>query len=276
MLMAHHYIKISPKLDIYMQVHPFSYYKNMIIKNNLHFIKLNHVYFELLYWLKNKHTKMEASEMLRVHDETLNLDVENIIKNIEKTSIILGVSNVLHVYDLKLGNKTFRDLDYQNAEVIKDTVPPNYVPHSALIWKYFCLTNELSEFFKEIKDYSIVVVGMDHLKELNSIFPNMKHYALTFESCTVENREKHLYELYNLINDGKKNIVLFQAGEPYSTWLIYKLSFELKIKNCSLIDMGRALDYFCPNRKMIESDKKKSEGLLHDFSNQRWMNLKLK
>lgn len=275
MLFSHSYFNLSPDNNLLVQIHPMSFYTNYIKNNDLHFIKLNHVYFEALYWLNNKHEKIEAAEMLRLHDESLLRDVENIIRSVDKTKIILGVSNIQNVPNFKWGkNKGSRILDHINAKVVKELIPDGYIPHSASVWKYFCVTNEINYFIEEVKKHSVVVVGMDHLKELVSIFPNLRHFILTFESCVPENRQKVLDSLYEYINDGVKKVVLFQAGEPFSTWLIYKLSKDYKVENCSMIDMGRALDYFCPNRKMIESDKKKCEGLYQDFNNQRWMNLK--
>ena len=225
------------------------------------FVKMNHSFWEMksgnLLWKRN---------YLKIFDENIINDVFSIIKNIEKTKIILAASSV--------GAPKFEgnNLKYEIilSKTIKDSLPKNYIPYYAVLWKSYVLNKTISKFFDKLKGKKIIVVGMIHLHELkNNLkqFSNMVHYVLDFSSSKENKRHKILNEMKNLIEND--TVFIIQAGDIFSTWIIYHLS-SFSNKNCSFIDMGRSLDYFCPNRKMSKKDEEIYPLNLNSFYHQPW------
>lgn len=277
-------MSLSDGIDLHVVVHPLFFYIRKIMKGNLYFSKLNHSFFEFLiydymYENKIKDNKIEYIEMKKnidawtsVHDRDIIFEVVDIIRSINNTDIILGVNNVKHVSNLKLSNnKNNRYIEKLSAIKILSLIPSGYIPHSSSLWKYECIKNGLEKFIDEVNNHEVIIVGMSHLVELSKKFKNMKHYEINFSSNKKNNRKKVLNDLYEIsCNNSNKKVILFQAGEVFSLWLIYNLSHVLRVKNCSLIDMGRSLDFYCPNREF----KKENiiEGVSCDFKCQKWMN----
>jgi hypothetical protein len=157
------------------------------------------------------------------------------------------------------------------SKTIKDSLPKDYSPYYAVLWKSYVLNETISKFFDKLKGKKIIVVGMIHLYELkNNLkqFSNMVHYVLDFSSSKENKKYKILNELKNLIEND--TVFIIQAGDIFSTWIIYHLSY-FSNKNCSFIDMGRSLDYFCPNKKMSKKDEEIYPLDLNNFYHQPWL-----
>ena len=250
--------------DVILQIPSLNYYLNKIKKGNFYFIKINHAFWDML---AAEGSAIKAYRCL--FDKKLLKEVIKIIKNIDETNIILAVN--------PMGGPMDSPQDIVDAErrsviagiAIKKLIPNNYIPHHAGIWKIESRKNDLLNFFDYIRNHSVVVVGMEHLSEIKNTcnLVDFKHYKLSLRSSEQKNRHKVLSDLIDLCQDSKQKIMLFQAGDLFSTWLIYNMVQSKKINNCSLIDMGRSLDMYCPNRTLTENDAKfaKKIGLLKDF-----------
>ena len=144
-----------------------------IIKNkNLYFMKMSHAWWQLLagkqFW---------KSKFKKDHDEELIDEVKEIIKNIDKTDIILAV-NTKDIFQ-NIGIKNYKELE----EIIIKSIPENYQPHFGGIWKKYVLNKTISKFFDHIKNNEVIVIGFDHLKELKITleFLNFNFYQFFFE-----------------------------------------------------------------------------------------------
>lgn len=232
-----------------------------IIKNkNLYFTKMNHAWWQLLAGKNFWKLKFEKD-----HDEELIDEVKKIIKTIDKTDIILAVNTKTPYLDR--GIKNHKELE----KVIIESIPEKYQPHFGGIWKRYVLNKTISKFFDHIKNNEIIVVGLDHLKELKTTLelPNFNFYQLFFDSSRNEKRLKVLDDILKIVNVYGKKCVLIQAGELFSAWLVYNLRFKTTNQECSFIDMGRSIDKFCPNRTYSDDIKKFN---FIDFKDQIWMN----
>lgn len=76
------------------------------------------------------------------------------------------------------------------------------------------------------------------------------------------------------MSETKNTFLLLQAGDLFSTWIIYHL--KNKVKNCSIIDMGRALDVLAldENLAFAEEDQKLGNLIFSDFKKQDWIKFK--
>jgi hypothetical protein len=238
------------------------YYIDIIKNKNLHFIKMNHAWWQLLagkqFW---------ESKFKKHHDKELIDEVKEIIKNIDKTDIILAVNDD----DPYQTNKKIHE---ELEEIIIKSIPEKYQPHFGGIWKKYVLDKTISKFFDHIKNNEVIVVGFDHLKELKITleFPNFNFYQLFFDSSRNEKRLEVMNDILKIVNAHGKKYVLIQAGELFSAWLVYNLRFKTTNQECSFIDMGRSIDKFCPNRTYTGDVKKFN---LVDFKQQLWMGRKI-
>jgi hypothetical protein len=243
----------SPKVE---------YYIDIIKNKNLYFIKMNHAWWQLLAGKEFWKVKFK-----KCHDKELIDEVKEIIKNIDKTDIVLAVNDD---DPYQTNKKIHKELN----EIIIKSIPENYQPHFGWIWKKYVLNKTIDKFFDHIKNNEVIVVGFDHLKELETTlkFTNFNFYQLFFDSSRNEKRLEVLDDLLKIVNVSGKKCVLIQAGELFSSWLVYNLRFKTTNQECSFIDMGRSLDKFCPNR-IYSDDIKKFD--LSDFKNQAWMSRKI-
>lgn len=243
------------------------------IKNGISFVKINHSFWEMLSgderWI-NAYSKL--------FDKKIIDEVKFILTNIDKSKIKIAVSAVgCHTM-----NGEDIDLEKKIALTIKKNLPKDVLPFYAVCWKIYALDGSLKLFFEKIRNKKIIVVGLMHLFELEKKLNLSKfyHYELDLSSSRPIKRMKVLKDLKKIAKflkssskeegDDEEVIFIFQAGELFSTWLIYNLS-KLNIKKFSFIDMGRSLDYFCPNKKMIKKDENIYPLKLRNFYNQIWL-----
>ena len=270
--------KLSHQVDYLVEIKKIDFYIKRIKCKNLIFAKINHAFFEFLcFYDQDKFSKLfEASKFwLDIHDIDIITEVRDIISNIDSTNIILGVSNIPYISNFSFGTNQTNFTQDLIAEKIKMVLPRKYLAHSACIWKYFTITKQIHKLYECLNEFEVIVVGMNHLKELEYTLglSNLLFYKINIDSSRKQNRYKVLDEIYKFYDIKKKQVFIFQAGEMFSAWLIYKLLYDKNIKNCSLIDMGRSLDYYCPNRKLENIDSEKP--CLYDFYNQKWIQLHL-
>ena len=241
------------------------YYIDIAKNKNLYFVKMNHAWWQLLAGRNFWKVRYEKN-----HDKELIDEVKNIIKNIDKTDIILAVSTIDPFQNVKKNKRKYEELE----EVILKSIPDNYQPHYGSIWKRYVNNKTINKFFDHIKNHEIIVVGLNHLKELKNTleFSNFNFFELFFDSSKNEKRIQVLEEILKIVNISGKKYVLIQAGELFSTWLIYNLRIKTTNNDCSFIDMGRSIDKFCPNRT-YDGDIKKFNFI--DFKQQAWMNKKI-
>lgn len=228
-----------------------NFYINKIENDSLHFIKINHAFWDMLAG----HGKI-LKGYISLHDKELIKDDINIVKNIHKTNIILAVNPKGGPINTP---EEIKDSDQRliyASHALTNTIPSNYIPHHAGIWKIESRKDGLKRFFDVIKKYQVIVVGLQHLYEMKKTcnLPNFKHYVLSFKSSRNKKRFKILNDLIKICGTSEKKIVLIQAGDLFATWLVYNLATSKNVKNCSVIDMGRSLDFYCPNRELSDED----------------------
>lgn len=234
------------------------HYINRLKNGGFYFVKINHAFWEMLsgnkYW---------TDLYLKIHDKDLIDEVLGIIKTIDKTNILLAVSNLGPPHYMRKS-----DSEIAMSKKIIEILPEGYIAHFACNWKIFSLDGSIHKFYDVIREKKLVIVGMEHLEILRDTLnlKNMLHYKLTFQSSQKITRDIILNDLLAIANKDEKTIFIFQAGDLFSTWLIYHMSQKMIFKNCSLIDMGRSVDIFCANRTLCEQDK----NILPDFFNQKW------
>ncbi len=242
------------------------YYIDIVRKGNLYFVKMNHAWWQYLagkkFWLSRYH---------KLHDKELISEVKDIIKNIDKSDIVMAVSDVGPLEHIGKFKKKQLELE----EVMIRHMPDNYQPHFGCIWKKYVLQKKISKFFNCINDYEVIVVGLEHLKEVETTlkFSNFLFHQIYITSSKNNERQKVLDDLLNIADKPGKKIFLIQAGELFATWLVYHLRYKTKNDQCSFIDIGRAIDAFCPTRKVSQEMKK--TGVFTDFKHQLWMSRKI-
>lgn len=238
---------LSPKIGFFIDC----------IDDGISFAKINHSFWEMLsgdhYWI---------DVFLKRHGKNFINEVKFIIKNIDKTNIKFAVSCK--------GPPSYSKNNLHST--IKKHLPDNYIPYYAFCWKSFALDNSLKLFFEKIKNKKIVLVGLNHIGELSKTFSftDCFHYCLSMDSCYEKERLKVLDDLKTLAETKSEKIFIFQAGEIFSTWLIYNLN-KLNIQKNSYIDMGRSIDIYCPNKKLTLKDKNLYPFSIESFMNQPWM-----
>lgn len=242
-----------------------NYYINLLQNNNLYFFKMNHAWWQYLagmrFWI---------AQYNKYHDKELMEEVKSIIGNIHETDIIMAVSNIGPLYDI--GKNKKRDTILE--KIILQYMPKNYQPHFGGIWKKYSLDKSINKFFESVKNFQITVVGFEHLQELKQSlnFDNFNFYKLSYDSSRNEKRHKVLSDLLEIANSNNyRKVFLIQAGELFATWLVYHLRKNVSNHVCSFVDMGRALDMFCPNRTFHEDIRKFG---FYDFKKQLWMGRK--
>jgi len=257
---------------------PISYYCERLKKlNYFHFIKLNERYWQQLngdQWFTQQTVKACGGDQILY-------DIENYLKyfDIHSEVVIIAVSH-LGPPQLwanpeaasRIGHRSFDPIESINR--IRKTVPPGYIPHFALNWKIYTLRNEIIELYNTMKDYHIVTVGFEHLKEVKHTlgFNFHSHINLTHDTVnTVKKREmlgEHILSHYKSEQNGKPLVYLLQAGEIISAWLIARLTD--KIQKAFLIDIGRAIDAFTPNRHYAQDNLVFNE-LVGSIEKQLWL-----
>lgn len=227
-------------------------------KNGFSFIKANHGFWDLFsndpFW-KEKYQQ--------IFDIDLINEVKEIILNISKFNIDLAVSPI--------GTpRQMFSVESNLSVLIKKCLPNNYVPYYAVCWKIYALSGQFNYFFESIVNKKIVIVGLEHLREVKQSFSknNIENFVIDFTSSKPKNRNRILENLKNKIHPD--TVFLFQAGDIFSTWLIHKLSF-ISCEGCSFIDVGRSIDYYCPNKFLNDIDTKLYPLELNNFYNQPWL-----
>lgn len=206
---------------------------------------------------------------LKIHERSFVDEVIEIVRNIEKFDTILAVSVVGAPQQLK--QKNIKHYTYLSKKM-NDFLPKWLIPHYSGIWKQSCLDNNFYKFIDEIKKYKVVMIGLPHTKEFlyNSNIENYIHYSLNLKSSSVNNRFNVLNDLKNIsLKTQEDKVYLFQCGELFSTWLIFNLN-KILPENVFLIDIGRAIDIYCPNRE-IHGDE---NNVFLDFKNQLWLRMR--
>lgn len=158
------------------------------------------------------------------------------------------------------------------ADVISSLLPPKLIPTIGTIWKEATINKNINIFFDVIKEKRVIIVGLEHLKECitNLKLKNAFHFLLLIDD--IKRKECILKKLTEIHEPN--TVFLFQAGCMFSSWLIYNL--HLLISQKFLIDMGRSLDYWCPNRRFSNEDLLRQPSLekrFEDFQNQDWLKL---
>jgi hypothetical protein len=233
------------------------------------FCKLNHAFWDVAI----NHLKLKDNEnypaflpqgWLALHGRELLADLLLIVKDIPKTNIFLGVSN-MGVPDLEISkNYLFYYTPIQEmAQFIKNQFPEDYKLYYGPIWKKYAIENSLLKFMKKISNYPMIVVGLKHLSGMKQKLKIDKFYHVVLDYKATLIRESILKEIINIRSKIKEPVViLFQAGESVSTWLIYHLRNQ---KNTFLLDMGRAIDLW--------SFKPQMHHFVPDINNQMWVKM---
>lgn len=255
-------VKLSAE-DPYRVFKPhINYFINKIIKKE-HFLfaKINHAFWQMLDDDDPWRTMYET-----LHDDDLIKEVLSIIKNINKTNIMLAVS---HIGPPQLPNAF---VAVPIIEQIKKALPSNYIPYYGVVWKEAELNGSIVPFYEALKKMRTIIVGLNHLSKNKH---NFEHFELDLNSSKPENRNKVLNELEKTISSKNEDcVVLLQAGDLFSTWIIYHL--RNRVKNCSIIDMGRALDALVSTEHLVFSKKDQELGssIFKDFNKQDWIRYK--
>lgn len=236
------------------------------IKNNefFCFCKLNHAFWDALtnfqHW-NDVYTKLHGNNCLN--------EVVSVVQ-ILPAEVMVGVEYKPFIF------KNYYENEKNNKMKIFEIFGNRKSLFYGGIWKYYTTIKKMEIIFDCINENNMTVIlcGLEHTKFLYKIFLKFQHFKLNLNSYDYkENVLKDLLEKINNV-EGKK-IVLLQAGDLFSTWLISKLS-EHKI---ICIDMGRSLDFFIDKRKIVLSKEdirisflktKKSDIFCGSIANQLW------
>lgn len=257
-------LNFQDDLQIFMP--KIGYFVNEIDKG-ISFIKINHSFWEMLAGME-----LWVEHFAKRHDKQFIEEVKHIVKIVDSLGIKLAVS----------GKPGPRDVVVNGTNLsIKNHLPKNYIPFDATCWQKFALNGQLRILFKSIKEKKVVLVGLSHLAELPKILGlrDCQHFRIGMFACFKERREIILNELKQIVEkhskNGDKAIFIFQCGECFSAWLIYHLHM-MKVGGFSYIDMGRSLDWFCPNRQLTKIDEEQYPFQIETFRDQQFWMLKRK
>lgn len=150
---------LSTENDYKIKKPQINYYLNKIKKNeHFFFAKINHAFWQMLNGEEPWKSMYE-----NLHDKNLIDEVLSILNNINKTDIMLAVS---HIGPPQLPN-LFPATPI--IKQIKKTLPKNYMPYHAAIWKEAEIDNSIIPFYEFLSTKRTIIVGLSHLKKINII-----------------------------------------------------------------------------------------------------------
>lgn len=231
---------ISPDVNFFV--------KKIQDKEYFSFAKINHAFWEALL---NRHD--EFKRITTLHSVEFINEIEEMVKSWPlDDSLMLG-----------LGSKGYASSDddpHDSKEIIVKILKtiPRIKTYDALVWKSYCLNNQIEKFFRSIRS-KVVVYGLSHLKNIND---QLKFINFEFREVGLDATAKKDEIIKDLESNHKEETVYcFQMGEMLSTWVIRKLH---GLPESYFIDFGRSLDFFVKDISFSESDleiyKKMSNG----------------
>jgi len=132
----------------------------------------------------------------------------------------------------------------QIEEILSRKAPPFSLNSAGLVWKKAVLDGSIVEFFRVIGDQRIVVVGPSHLRVHERLWRwQDAHFVEIHPTDARKDRYQILQSLKSTLRCDEFGTVLLQCGS-LSAWMVAKLHQHQM--NCSVLDLGRALDFVDP------------------------------
>lgn len=143
----------------------------------------------------------------------------------------------------------------KNVKIFLEKVlEKDLILYDATCWKYWSYTGEINNFFKKIKRKNIVIVGPNHLKDLNKRI-NIKNF--TYIEIPDRNASLYTVEIKNEIVKHNKStnaytIYIIQGGSPAMDFMTMAHN---EVNNCCMLDVGRSIDVYYYYDTKIKKDK---------------------
>jgi hypothetical protein len=204
------------------------YSKNQI--TNFDFIK---------YFPENQNNIQIDILMKRIRKDDIHYaDVLKMIRNSRLENFILGVH-----YKPWPGSQSTLEFNESNAISVMNKVLNSVEVYDGHVLKKSCINGEIIDFWKELHNYHVVVVGLYHLEKINNYF-NFKDFNFygveTRLSIRRENFLIDLNKFHKNLKTKKTKVYLLQLGGSLTAWVGYK-SYDF-LKDSFFIDMGRSID----------------------------------
>jgi len=209
--------------------------------------------------LKNKKfISLLAKNMINVWNAKLkngrqwkgsNLVLERILQMIMEEQLpnfMLGISESLG----KRKQDRYLNLNPQANLFLQKFLPDQTIIYDSNCWKNWAYDGTIDLFMKNLSNKNVTVIGPSHLKDFNK-----KVKIKNFNYIQIDDGEAALHTIAY-----SKEIIKQHSNDDYKIYLIQGGSAAMdlcillhnKIKNCCIIDIGRAIDvyyYYDPIRK---------------------------
>ncbi len=154
----------------------------------------------------------------------------------------LKTNCTLKCRDLRLGDR---------QQIIKNFLPKDFTPFNGILWRSYGFHGDLDQFFQKVKDnHQIIIVGPEYYKDFGKLLSidNFHHIPIDQFGASAKREE-----LLNRILEHNKSIenqdaIYFFVASSLSLWLMSHL--HTKMANSYLIDVGQALDFVLPSKKV--------------------------
>jgi hypothetical protein len=143
-------------------------------------------------------------------------------------------------------------------QLIRKILPPNEVPFTSLVWKTWAKTGQLNKLFTELPNEHFVVVGPEYHKVIGEKvgLSNFTHVQVntTNASAYIDKTIEQVKALHRELRKKHDKVIYICSGGAPVIWLICYL--HNKLDGAFFIDIGRALDVYVSDEKIIRSTPK--------------------
>jgi len=209
-----------------------------LIKTNTHFSFLRMGDGDIKAYLNIPQKTILSEKYRAIYSDSLN----PIFKYKEKTNdprLILGIENetvcIKNIFtengrNLKIMDDFYRRFKHTDALSI-----------NSIVFMHMYVYHGLNALFEALSNRSVIIVGPNHLKNLN--FPCIeKHHIVTALTHSWEHHADYETPLIELLKKVENPVILYAASVT-GKMLFSKMFFEYS--NITQIDVGAALDPYC-------------------------------
>lgn len=173
------------------------------------------------------------------NDDRHYLDVLKMIKSMSNLeNFLLGV----HYKPWHLSPSCLTEVS-RAISAMNQVLPSSLTVYDGHVLKKSCIDGKIIDFWKELHNYHVIVIGLYHLEKINNYFnfKNFNFYGVeTSLSLRREQFLKDFSKFHKKLKTKKRKVYLVQFGGSLTAWFGYK-SHEF-LRDSFFIDMGRSID----------------------------------
>ena len=213
------------------------------IKNNKNYSKTENCQSQYFQEKENEIYDEINNSLIRNDEKSHYLEIIKLIMNTKTNdNLVLGVH-----YE-PWPNAFFSHLwDEQcciNAVKSMNQILENKTVYNGHVFKQACMNGNILNFYKNLKRYHVVLVGLHHLNKVNNYFKFENFTFYPVNSSLASRKEKFLKEFIEFdkkLKTEKTKVYLTQLGGSLNAWFGYKVHETIE-KKSFLIDVGRSID----------------------------------